>query len=130
MLGVLTGRGLIEPRHEDAIAAHCATSAWHEVARTLAENESRRPVRDRAVLLRRYFNLTGTTLKNLICETATVGCLRALLGADVVVNVAHVLAHQHVALNDRDISLPDYTGAYMNTSDCQDLWRGGAPTQR
>lgn len=69
LLGALTGKGLIEPKHEDAIATYCTTSAGHEVARALTESESWRPVRDRAVLLRRYFNLTGITLKNLIYET-------------------------------------------------------------
>ncbi|MFI1726475.1 hypothetical protein [Streptomyces sp. NPDC020489] len=69
LLGALTGKGLIEPKHEDAIATYCTTPAGRQVARALAESESWRPVRDRAVLLRRYFNLTGTTLKNLIYET-------------------------------------------------------------
>ncbi|GGS23920.1 hypothetical protein GCM10010284_66250 [Streptomyces rubiginosohelvolus] len=69
LLGALTGKGLIEPKHEHAIATYCTTQAGHDVARALAESESWRPVRDRAVLLRRYFNLTGITLKNLIYET-------------------------------------------------------------
>ncbi|MFJ4866470.1 hypothetical protein [Streptomyces sp. NPDC088748] len=69
LLGALTGKGLIEPRHEDAIATYCTTPTGHDVAHALTQSESWRPVYDRAVLLRRHFNLTGTTLKNLIYET-------------------------------------------------------------
>ncbi|MEJ8640231.1 hypothetical protein WKI68_00015 [Streptomyces sp. MS1.HAVA.3] len=69
LLGALTGKGLIEPKHEDAVATYCTTQVGHEVARALAESESWNPVRDRAVLLRRHFNLSGITLKNLIYET-------------------------------------------------------------
>ncbi|MFJ3363496.1 MULTISPECIES: hypothetical protein [Streptomyces] len=69
LLGALTGKGLIEPKHEDAVATYRTTQAGHEVARALADTESWRPVRERALLLRRHFNVTGTTLKDLIYET-------------------------------------------------------------
>lgn len=69
LLGALTGKGLIEPKHEDAIATYRTTPTGHHVAQALAESESWRPVRDRAVLLRRHFNLSGITLKHLIYET-------------------------------------------------------------
>ncbi|QNP68847.1 hypothetical protein IAG44_04850 [Streptomyces roseirectus] len=69
LLGALTGKGLIEPKHEDAVATYCTTRSGHDVARALAGTESWRPVRDRARLLRRHFDLTGTTLKDLIYET-------------------------------------------------------------
>ncbi|MFC8727588.1 hypothetical protein [Streptomyces bacillaris] len=69
LLGALTGKGLIEPKHEDAIATYRTTPAGHQVARALADSESWRPVRDRAVLLRRHFDLTGTTLKDLIYQS-------------------------------------------------------------
>ncbi|MFP8962584.1 hypothetical protein ACLIYP_18800 [Streptomyces nanhaiensis] len=69
LLGALTGKGLIEPKHEDAIATYRTTAAGHEVARALAETESWRPVRDRARLLRQHFDLSGTKLKDLIYET-------------------------------------------------------------
>jgi hypothetical protein len=69
LLGALTGKGLIEPRHEDSIATYRTTAAGHDVASALAATESWRPVRDRALLLRRHFNLSGTTLKDLIYAT-------------------------------------------------------------
>ncbi|MEV6107113.1 hypothetical protein AB0M28_20705 [Streptomyces sp. NPDC051940] len=69
LLGALTGKGLIEPKHEDAVATYRTTQAGHDVARALADTESWRPVRERALLLRRHFNLSGTTLKDLIYET-------------------------------------------------------------
>lgn len=69
LLGALTGKGLIEPKHEDAVATYCTTAAGHDVAVALAETESWRPVRDRARLLRRHLDLSGTTLKDLIYET-------------------------------------------------------------
>ncbi|WP_216586540.1 hypothetical protein [Streptomyces brasiliscabiei] len=69
LLGALTGKGLIEPKHDDAVATYRTTEAGHEVARDLAATESWRPVRDRARLLRRHLNLSGTTLKDLIYAT-------------------------------------------------------------
>lgn len=69
LLGALTGKGLIEPKHDDAVATYRTTAAGHDVARALAETESWRPVRDRARLLRQHFNLSGTTLKDLIYGT-------------------------------------------------------------
>ncbi|MEU8833490.1 hypothetical protein [Streptomyces sp900116325] len=69
LLGALTGKGLIEPKHDDAVATYRTTAAGHEIALALAETESWRPVRDRARLLRRHFDLSGTKLKDLIYET-------------------------------------------------------------
>ncbi|MFF9077222.1 hypothetical protein ACF1BP_37185 [Streptomyces sp. NPDC014735] len=66
LLGALTGKGLIEPKHENAVATYRTTPAGRRIAQDLAESESWRPVRDRARLLRRHFNLTGTTLKDMI----------------------------------------------------------------
>ncbi|MEU1899300.1 hypothetical protein ABZ512_13030 [Nocardiopsis dassonvillei] len=68
LLGSLAGKGLIEPKHENSIATYRTTEAGRQVAVALAATESWRPVRDRARLLRRHFNLSGTTLKDLIYE--------------------------------------------------------------
>ncbi|MYS09757.1 hypothetical protein GTW71_25740 [Streptomyces sp. SID6041] len=69
LLGALTGKGLIEPKHDDAVATYRTTTAGREIALALGETDSWRPVRDRARLLRRYFDLSGTKLKDLIYET-------------------------------------------------------------
>ncbi|WP_159026298.1 hypothetical protein [Streptomyces sp. CLI2509] len=69
LLGALTGKGLIGPKHEDAVATYRTTAAGHGLALALAETESWRPVRDRARLLRQHFNLSGIKLKDLIYET-------------------------------------------------------------
>jgi hypothetical protein len=69
LLGALTGKGLIQPSHQDAVATYRTTPAGRHVARSLAGTDSWRPVYDRARLLRRYLNLSGTTLKDLIYET-------------------------------------------------------------
>ncbi|MGW0683391.1 hypothetical protein ACWD2L_08525 [Streptomyces sp. NPDC002754] len=68
LLGALTGKGLVTPRHEDTIATYRSTDTGHEVALALAGSQSWKPVRERAVLLRRHFDVTGITLKNMIYE--------------------------------------------------------------
>ncbi|WP_431037755.1 hypothetical protein ACQYWQ_25390 [Streptomyces sp. P6-2-1] len=69
LLGALTGKGLIEPKHDDAVATYRTTEVGHDLSLALAETESWRAVRDRARLLRQHFNLSGTTLKDLIYKT-------------------------------------------------------------
>ncbi|MFJ3854783.1 hypothetical protein ACIPRL_01050 [Streptomyces sp. NPDC090085] len=68
LLGALTGKGLIEPKHDAGVAAYRTTTAGREISLALGETESWRPVRDRARLLRRYFDLTGAKLRDLIYE--------------------------------------------------------------
>lgn len=69
LLGALTGKGLIQPGHDASVASYRTSAAGRALARTLAEAESWRPVRDRARLLRKHLNLSGTTLKDLIYQT-------------------------------------------------------------
>ncbi|WP_406320038.1 hypothetical protein [Streptomyces sp. NBC_01637] len=68
LLGALTGKGLVEPRHENAIATYRTTPAGRSATESLAASESWRPVRERARLLRRHFNLSGNKLKDLIYQ--------------------------------------------------------------
>ncbi|WP_329176304.1 hypothetical protein [Streptomyces sp. NBC_01477] len=68
LLGALIGKGLIEPFTENNNAAYRVTDVGHQVAASLAESDSWRPVRERARLLRRHLDLAGATLKDLIYD--------------------------------------------------------------
>lgn len=69
LLGALIGKGLITTQQNGSVATYVASSAGHQVAGALAATDSWEAVRERARLLRRHFNLTGTSLKDLIYET-------------------------------------------------------------
>ncbi|MGI8311786.1 hypothetical protein [Saccharopolyspora hattusasensis] len=69
LIGALIGKGLIKPHQKGPTATYTTTSQGKQVARGLATSTSWSAVRERALLLRRHFNLSGTTLKNLIYNT-------------------------------------------------------------
>lgn len=69
LLGALLGKGLIQTTQRGKIATYTATPAGRQVAAALAANTSWQAVRERARLLRQHFNLSGTTLKDLIYAT-------------------------------------------------------------
>ncbi|MEV5400473.1 hypothetical protein AB0N26_30645 [Streptomyces cellulosae] len=68
LLGALMGKGLIESTMEKGNAAYRTTESGREVASTLADTDSWRPVKDRARLLKRHLNYSGVKLRDLIYE--------------------------------------------------------------
>lgn len=69
LLGALIGKGLITTRQRGSVATYAVTPAGHQLTKALAATDSWESVRERARLLHRHFNLTGTSLKDLIYET-------------------------------------------------------------
>lgn len=69
LLGALTGKQLIQPLHTKAGAAYQATRRGRQVSVELAKTSSWKPVKDRTRVLRRYLNLSGPKLKDIIYET-------------------------------------------------------------
>ncbi|ROR46572.1 hypothetical protein [Kitasatospora cineracea] len=69
LLGALVGKRLITTRQHGNVAVYAVTESGHGVASALSITDSWRAVRSRTQLLRRYFNFTGTSLKDLIYET-------------------------------------------------------------
>jgi hypothetical protein len=69
LLGRLLGKGLIETVPEPHGIGFRATATGHAVARNLAATEEWERVAARTKKLRRYFDYSGTRLKNFIYET-------------------------------------------------------------
>ncbi|MEV8626038.1 hypothetical protein [Streptomyces sp. NPDC051079] len=68
LLGALIGKQLITTQQRGNLAVYAVTEAGHAVATALAAADSWRAVRDRSRLLRRHFNFSGASLKDLIYE--------------------------------------------------------------
>lgn len=68
ILGSLLGRGLVQAVPDRRGLAFRATDSGQQVAASLREEPSWDSIADRIRLLRRYFDLSGETLKRLIYE--------------------------------------------------------------
>jgi hypothetical protein len=68
LLGRLIGRGLVVPVPIKAGIGYRTTERGHEIATELAGTDAWRPVSESAILLRRYFNLSGSTLKQFVYD--------------------------------------------------------------
>jgi hypothetical protein len=67
-LGILVGKGLVRPIPTTGGIGYRSTEAGHSLAQKIAENESWADVAARTKLLRRHFDLSGTSLKDFIYE--------------------------------------------------------------
>jgi hypothetical protein len=68
ILGRLIGKGLIEPTPESRGIGYRSTARGKNVASELAKEASWQETSDRIRLLKKHFNLSGTSLKNFIYE--------------------------------------------------------------
>lgn len=68
LLGRLIGRGLVTVKYIPGGLGFAATDKGKQLASTLAKNEEWQPIAERAALLKRHFDLSGTRLKNFIYE--------------------------------------------------------------
>lgn len=66
LIGRLIGRGLIEPTPVRNGIGYKTTALGHDVARGLAGTDAWRPVAESAGLLRKHFDLSGTSLKEFV----------------------------------------------------------------
>ena len=68
LIGRLVGKGLVVPVPTPRGIGLRSTDEGRRVANELASTDSWRTTRELAILLRKHFNLTGTTLKNFIYQ--------------------------------------------------------------
>jgi hypothetical protein len=68
ILGSLVGKGLVEPVSTRRGVGYRATQTGHEVAKKIAQTDAWITEANRVKLLKKYLNLTGNTLKELIYE--------------------------------------------------------------
>lgn len=66
ILGRLIGRGLVQPIPTPNGIGYRTTQTGHSVAQSIAADENWAEIATRAALLRKHFNLSGTTLKDFI----------------------------------------------------------------
>lgn len=68
ILGGLVGKGLVEPISTKRGVGYRATPAGQEVAKKLAQTDAWEAEANRVKLLKKYLNLTGNKLKEMIYE--------------------------------------------------------------
>lgn len=68
LLGRLLGKGLIQTSPYSHGLGYRTTKRGSELAESLSRHEVWRPIFERIILLRRYMDLSGTTLKNFIYD--------------------------------------------------------------